>query len=75
MRRAVEPQFQGDLLQRPRRPDQQFLRAPQPHLQVVLLWRHPSRRTHALVGLGILTLVASTVVIGYGNYVGSHAGH
>jgi L-rhamnose-H+ transport protein len=38
-------------------------------------WSGTSRRTHALVGLGILTLIASTVVIGYGNYVGSHPGH
>jgi L-rhamnose-H+ transport protein len=34
-------------------------------------WAGTSRRTHALVTLGILTLVLSTVVIGYGNWIGS----
>jgi L-rhamnose-H+ transport protein len=34
-------------------------------------WAGTSRRTHALVSLGILTLVLSTVVIGYGNWIGS----
>jgi len=33
-------------------------------------WRGTSLRTKALVGAGILTLIASTMVIGYGNYLG-----
>jgi L-rhamnose-H+ transport protein len=32
-------------------------------------WRDTSRRTRLLVGLGIFLLVASTVVVGYGNYL------
>jgi L-rhamnose-H+ transport protein len=31
-------------------------------------WRGTSRRTRTLVWAGILTLIASTIVIGYGNY-------
>lgn len=33
-------------------------------------WRGTSRRTHALIALGLLVLIASTVVVGYGNYLG-----
>lgn len=33
-------------------------------------WRGTSARTKALVWAGILTLIASTMVIGYGNYLG-----
>ena len=32
-------------------------------------WRGTSTRTKALVGLGLLLLVSSTVVVGYGNYL------
>ena len=32
-------------------------------------WRGTSRRTQTLVWLGILTLIVSTMVIGYGNYL------
>jgi L-rhamnose-H+ transport protein len=37
-------------------------------------WRGSSRRTMFLVALGLLVLVASTVVVGYGDYVGGLAG-
>jgi L-rhamnose-H+ transport protein len=37
-------------------------------------WAGTSRRTHALVAGGILVLIASTVIIGYGNLVASRAG-
>ena len=33
-------------------------------------WAGTSWRTHALVGAGIVFLIASTVVVGYGNYLG-----
>ena len=32
-------------------------------------WRGTSRRTQTLVWAGILTLIASTIVTGYGNYL------
>lgn len=34
-------------------------------------WRGTSRRTQALITLGLLVLIASTVVVGYGNYLGA----
>ncbi len=34
-------------------------------------WKGASARTHALNFLGLFTLVASTVVVGYGNYLGA----
>jgi L-rhamnose-H+ transport protein len=37
-------------------------------------WRGSSRRTMSLVALGLFVLVASTVVVGYGNYLGGPAG-
>ncbi len=37
-------------------------------------WKGTSAKTRALVWLGILTLVASTIVIGYGNYIASKVG-
>jgi len=37
-------------------------------------WRGVSRRTKMLVLLTLLTLVGSTLVVGYGNYLGIHAG-
>jgi L-rhamnose-H+ transport protein len=36
-------------------------------------WAGTSRRTRVLVALGIFTLIFSTVVVGYGNYVGAHS--
>ena len=39
-------------------------------------WRGSSRKTMNLVFLGLLILVASTVIVGYGNYLGGEsAGH
>lgn len=39
-------------------------------------WRGSSRRTMNLVFLGLLVLVASTVIVGYGNFLGGEsAGH
>src|ERR1700693_1490442 len=35
-------------------------------------WRGVSRRTKTLVFLTLLTLVGSTVIVGYGNYLGIH---
>jgi L-rhamnose-H+ transport protein len=32
-------------------------------------WMGTSRRTHLLIGLGLAVLVASTLVVGYGNYL------
>jgi len=37
-------------------------------------WKGTSARTRALVWLGILSLVASTIIIGYGNYIAARAG-
>jgi L-rhamnose-H+ transport protein len=37
-------------------------------------WRGSSRRTMTLVALGLFVLVASTVVVGYGNYLGGSGG-
>jgi L-rhamnose-H+ transport protein len=36
-------------------------------------WRGSSRRTMTLVVLGLFVLVASTVVVGYGNYLAGSA--
>ena len=39
-------------------------------------WRGSGRRTMKLVWLGLLVLVASTIIVGYGNFLGSSsAGH
>lgn len=39
-------------------------------------WKGTGKRTHLLIGAGLFILVASTVVVGYGNYLGaSAAGH
>jgi L-rhamnose-H+ transport protein len=35
-------------------------------------WRGVSRRTKTLVFLTLLTLVGSTVIVGYGNYLAIH---
>lgn len=34
-------------------------------------WKGTSKRTHQIVMLGILVLIASTVVVGFGNYLGA----
>jgi len=36
-------------------------------------WKGTGLRTKCLVGLSLLVLVASTVVVGYGNYLGATA--
>src|SRR5688500_1952104 len=36
-------------------------------------WRGTSRRTHVLIALGLAILILSTVVVGYGNYLGTSA--
>lgn len=38
-------------------------------------WKGTGHRTHALVATGLFILVASTVIVGYGNYLGAGAGH
>ncbi len=35
-------------------------------------WRGTGRRTHILIGAGLAVLIASTLVVGYGNYLGTH---
>jgi L-rhamnose-H+ transport protein len=35
-------------------------------------WRGSSRRTHVLIAAGIATLILSTLVIGYGSYIGAN---
>jgi L-rhamnose-H+ transport protein len=37
-------------------------------------WRGSSRRTMTLVLLGLLVLVASTIIVGYGNALGGESG-
>jgi L-rhamnose-H+ transport protein len=34
-------------------------------------WRGTSRRTHALIAVGLVILISSTIVVGYGNYLGT----
>lgn len=34
-------------------------------------WKGSSHRTHLLIALGLLVLVGSTVIVGYGNYLGT----
>jgi L-rhamnose-H+ transport protein len=36
-------------------------------------WKGASRRTHMLIGAGIATLILSTLIVGYGNYLGVNA--
>jgi len=39
-------------------------------------WKGTSRRTHLLIGIGLAVLIGSTVIVGYGNYLGtSSPGH
>lgn len=37
-------------------------------------WQGTSRRTHALIAAGLLVLIASTMIVGYGNYLKVNAG-
>jgi len=37
-------------------------------------WRGSSRRTMTLVAFGLFVLIASTIIVGYGNYLGGQAG-
>jgi L-rhamnose-H+ transport protein len=36
-------------------------------------WKGASRRTHFLIGAGIATLILSTLIVGYGNFLGVNA--
>jgi hypothetical protein len=38
-------------------------------------WRGTSRRTHLLIAAGLAVLVASTLLVGYGNYLEAHTPH
>lgn len=38
-------------------------------------WKGTSKRTHVLIAIGLAALIASTVIVGYGNYLGASAGH
>ena len=38
-------------------------------------WRGTSRRTHALIAAGVVVLIASTLVVGYGNYTATLPGN
>ncbi len=33
-------------------------------------WKGTSKRTHVLIGIGLIVLIGSTVIVGYGNYLG-----
>jgi L-rhamnose-H+ transport protein len=37
-------------------------------------WRGTSTRTHLWIGVGLAVLIASTIVVGYGNYLGVNSG-
>jgi L-rhamnose-H+ transport protein len=34
-------------------------------------WKGSSKRTHVLIAIGLVVLVSSTVIVGYGNYLGA----
>ena len=34
-------------------------------------WKGTSKRTHLLIGIGLAVLIGSTVIVGYGNYLGA----
>ncbi|MEI6351781.1 MAG: L-rhamnose/proton symporter RhaT [Verrucomicrobiota bacterium] len=39
-------------------------------------WKGTSKRTHLLIGFGLVILIGSTVIVGYGNYLGAQvSGH
>lgn len=35
-------------------------------------WRGTSAKTHTLIAIGLVVLIVSTLVVGYGNYLGTH---
>ncbi|RRJ94951.1 L-rhamnose/proton symporter RhaT [Opitutaceae bacterium TAV4] len=37
-------------------------------------WKGTSRRTHVLIGIGLAMLIGSTLIVGYGNYLGATTG-
>ena len=37
-------------------------------------WKGTSKRTHVLIGIGLAVLIGSTVIVGYGNYLGAASG-
>jgi L-rhamnose-H+ transport protein len=37
-------------------------------------WRGSSLRTHVLIAVGLLVLIASTIIVGYGNYMSTIIG-
>ncbi|MCL4787582.1 MAG: L-rhamnose/proton symporter RhaT [Verrucomicrobia bacterium] len=38
-------------------------------------WKGSSRKTRRLLSVGLLTLILSTIIVGYGNYLGAQAAH
>jgi L-rhamnose-H+ transport protein len=38
-------------------------------------WKGTSTRTHILIGIGLFVLIGSTIIVGYGNYLGTQSGH
>ena len=38
-------------------------------------WKGTSKATHVWIGLGLVVLILSTIIIGYGNTLGMNAGH
>lgn len=36
-------------------------------------WKGTSKRTHLLIGIGLAVLIASTLIVGYGNYLGAQS--
>jgi L-rhamnose-H+ transport protein len=35
-------------------------------------WKGTSKRTHLLIAIGLAVLIGSTIIVGYGNYLGLH---
>jgi L-rhamnose-H+ transport protein len=38
-------------------------------------WKGTGKRTHVLIAIGLVVLIGSTVIVGYGNYLGASSGH
>jgi L-rhamnose-H+ transport protein len=38
-------------------------------------WKGTSKRTHLLIGIGLVVLIGATVIVGYGNYLGALGQH
>ncbi len=36
-------------------------------------WKGTSKRTHVLIAVGLIVLIGSTIIVGYGNYLGAQA--